>query len=275
MMSEAISIDDLSAEAEEAASGDVLLVATEGFEGPLHLLLDLARRQKVDLRHVSIFDLAQQYLNFIRDAKARRIDLAADYLLMAAWLAFLKSRLLLPKEDKSGDETENAEEMAERLAFRLKRLDAMRSAAEALQNGHVTGNVIFLRGQPEQPKVVRHTEYDASLYLLSQALGALRKRREEVRPHRIEKQFVLPLEAARASLKSIMPSIEEWASLDTIRRRVTLPDQKLPENSVTASVFTAALELARDGEVDMRQDLHFAPLYLRNSAAQNREAPQP
>ncbi len=273
-MSGTVSIDDLSAGAEEASADDVLCIATEGFEGPLHLLLDLARRQKVDLRHVSILDLAEQYLAFVRDAKARRIDLAADYLLMAAWLAYLKSRLLLPKEDASANEAENAGDMADRLAFRLKRLEAMRTAAAALQNGHVTGNVVFLRGQPEQPKVVRHTEYDASLYLLAQALGAIRWRREEVRPHRIEKQFVLPLEAARTSLKSIMPSIGDWASLETIRRRVALPDSDLPERSVTASVFTAALELARDGEIDMRQSQHFTPLYLRGSAAQNREATQ-
>ncbi|MEM9669492.1 MAG: ScpA family protein [Pseudomonadota bacterium] len=271
-MSDSITIDALSVEAEEADGQDVLLVSTEGFEGPLHMLLDMARRQKVDLRQVSILDLANQYLAFIKEAKARRIDLAADYLLMAAWLAYLKSRLLLPKEEKEGGDVETAEDMAERLAFRLKRLDAMREAAEALQNGPTLDNVVFLRGMPEKPKVIKHSEYDTGVYHLTQAFGTIRVRKEEARPHRIAQQLVLPLEAARQSLKSLVPELDEWRSLDHVRRQVSLPDSELPECSVTASVFSAALELVRDGDVDVKQHDHFTPLYLRGVVRQEGEA---
>ncbi|MEO1476337.1 MAG: ScpA family protein [Pseudomonadota bacterium] len=271
-MSDAVTIDALSAEAEEADSHEVLLVSTDGFEGPLHMLLDMARRQKVDLRQVSILDLANQYLTFIKDAKARRIDLAADYLLMAAWLAYLKSRLLLPKTEKQDSDSESAEDMADRLAFRLKRLEAMREAAEALQSGPVLDNVVFLRGMPEQPKVIKHTEYDTSVYHLTQAFGAIRVRKEEARPHRIEQQLVLPLEAARQSLKSMVPELDDWQSLDHIRKQVSLPDSELPECSVTASVFSAALELVRDGDVDVKQHEHFTPLYLRGVLRQEGSA---
>ncbi|MEL7129981.1 MAG: ScpA family protein [Pseudomonadota bacterium] len=274
-MTDGVTIDSLSAGAEDAAVEEAFIVNTEGYEGPLHLLLDMARRQKVDLLHVSILDLAKQYLAFIEDAKARRIDLAADYLLMASWLAYLKSRLLLPKTDNTEGSEDTAEDMADRLAFRLKRLEAMRTAGEALQNGPILDNVVFLRGAPEQPKIIKHTEYDATLYHLTQAFGAIRLRKEEAAPHRIEKQYVLPLEAARQSLRSLLPDMDQWASLDAIRRKVALPGTELPERSITASVFSAALELARDGDVDVRQDAHFTPLYLRGLAQETSEGAAP
>lgn len=191
---------------------------------------------------------------------------------MAAWLAYLKSRLLLPKTEKQDSDSESAEDMADRLAFRLKRLEAMREAAEALQSGPVLDNVVFLRGMPEQPKVIKHTEYDTSVYHLTQAFGAIRVRKEEARPHRIEQQLVLPLEAARQSLKSMVPELDDWQSLDHIRQQVALPDSELPECSVTASVFSAALELVRDGDVDVKQHEHFTPLYLRGVLRQEGSA---
>lgn len=263
MSAEALSIDDLSAEAEDADARDAFIVSTHAYEGPLHMLLDMARRQKVDLLNVSILDLAKQYLTFIHEAKSQRIDLAADYLLMAAWLAYLKSRLMLPKPEKNEDGELSGDDMASRLAFRLKRLDAMRAAGEALKNGPLLGNVVFVRGMPEQPKVIKHTEYDTSTYHLVQAFGTIRRRKEEAEPHRIEKQFVLPLESARKSLKSYLPELDEWETLDHIRSQIMMPDTDLPERSVTASMFSATLELARDGDVDMRQSDHFTPLYLR------------
>ncbi|MEQ9435555.1 ScpA family protein [Hyphomonas sp.] len=265
MSLEAISIDALSADAQDAEAGDIFRVDVDGYEGPLHLLLELARRQKVDLLHLSILDLAVQYLVFIEDAKTQRMDLAADYLLMASWLAFMKSRLLLPKPDKLDDDEPSGEEMAERLAFRLKRLDAMRMAVQELEAGPVLNNVIFLRGRPEQPRVVKHTEFKASLYELTQAFGAIRERKEQEAPHKIEQQFVLPLELARTTLRALREQLSQWSSLDDIRISMTEVDPLLPPRSVTASVFAAALELARDGEVDVRQDAHFAPLYLRNA----------
>lgn len=265
MSLDASSIDALSADAQDAEGGDIFRVDVDGYEGPLHLLLELARRQKVDLLHLSILDLALQYLAFIEDARTRRMDLAADYLLMASWLAFMKSRLLLPKPDMSDDDAPSGEDMADRLAFRLKRLDAMRTAVEELEAGPVLNTVIFLRGRPEQPRVVRHTEFKASLYELTQAFGAIRERKEQEAPHRIEQQFVLPLELARTTLRALRAQLSQWSSLDDIRISMTEVDPLLPPRSVTASVFAAALELARDGEVDVRQDAHFAPLYLRNA----------
>ena len=164
MSSDSVTMETLSSDMEEADIQDIFRVDVGGYEGPLHLLLELARRQKVDLLHLSMFELAEQYLVFIEDAKKRRMDLAADYLLMASWLAFMKSRLLLPKPEKPEEDEPTGEEMAARLAFRLKRLDAMRDAVKELQGGPILDNVVFLRGTPEQPKVIRHTEWNASLY---------------------------------------------------------------------------------------------------------------
>ena len=263
MSEEMITIDVLSDEAGEAEGADVFVVDTDVFEGPLHLLLELARRQKVDLLKVSISTLAEQYLDFIHAAKSKRIDLAADYLLMASWLAYLKSRLMLPKPEKAEDGEETSEDMAKRLAFRLKRLDGIRQAARELTSGPILGERVFLRGMPEQPQVVKHTEYDTSLWHIMQAFGSIRGRQQKAAPHRIEKQFVLPLESARASLMTLRPELRDWASLDSIRSQLHEADPDVPERSVTASVFSAALELARDGDVELRQEIHFAPLYLR------------
>jgi len=265
MSVDAISIDALSADAQDAEAGDIFCVDVDGYEGPLHLLLELARRQKVDLLHLSILDLAIQYLGFIEDAKSKRMDLAADYLLMASWLAFMKSRLLLPKPEKPDEDGPSGEAMAERLAFRLKRLGAMRTAVLELESGPVLNNVIFLRGLPEQPRVVKHTEFKASLWDLTQAFGTIRDRKEKQAPHRIAQQLVLPLELARTTLRALRAQLNQWSSLDEIRISMTDVDPLLPQRSITASVFAAALELARDGEVDVRQDAHFAPLYLRNA----------
>ena len=267
MSSDTISIDALSAGAEDAEGINIFNVEIGGYEGPLHLLLELARRQKVNLLQISMLRLAEQYLSFVEDARTKRIDIAADYLLMASWLAFMKSRLLLPKPEAIEEDEPTGEEMAARLAFRLKRLDAMRQAVRELEAGPVLDRVVFLRGETEQPKVVKHTEFTASLYDLSTALGAIRDRREKERPHRIEQQMVLPLEQARTTLRGLREQLDQWASLADIRTAMTDINPEVPERSVTASVFSAALELTRDGEVDLRQDTHFAPIYMRRVAA--------
>lgn len=267
MSSETISIDALSAGAEDAEGVNIFTVEIGGYEGPLHLLLELARRQKVNLLQISMLRLAEQYLAFVEDARAKRIDIAADYLLMASWLAFMKSRLLLPKPEAIEEDEPTGEEMAARLSFRLKRLEAMRQAVRELEAGPVLDSVVFLRGETEQPKVVKHTEYTASLYDLSTALGTIRDRREKERPHRIEQQLVLPLEQARTTLRGLREQLDQWASLADIRTAMTDINPEVPERSVTASVFSAALELTRDGEVDLRQDTHFAPIYMRRVAA--------
>jgi len=272
MSDDQISFSDLSAEAEEAGGEDAFIVDVGAYEGPLHLLLELARRQKLDLLRVAMLPLAEQYLGFIEDARTKRIDLAADYLLMAAWLAFLKSRLLLPRPEKLADDELSGEEMAAQLAFRLKRLDAMRSAADELFGGPTLGERVFLRGMPEQPRIIRHREFDTTLYHLTQAIGAIRGRKEKGAPHRIEHQFVLPLETARDRLRQITPALADWASLDAIRDGIVQEGDDIPPRSVTASVFSAALELVRDGDVMVRQDAHFGPLYLRGSDPRPMEA---
>jgi len=263
---EAISIDALSADVAEADGVNLFSVDVPGYEGPLHLLLELARRQKVNLLQISMLQLAEQYMTFIEDARSKRIDLAADYLLMASWLAFMKSRLLLPKPEALGDDEPTGEEMAARLAFRLKRLDAMREAVRELEAGPVLNNVVFLRGAPVQPKVVKLTEFTATLYDLTSAFGFIRDRKEKEAPHRIERQPVMALEQARNTLRGLRQQLENWSSLDDIRTALCESTPELPGRSVTASVFSAALELTRDGEVDMRQDAHFSPIYLRNAA---------
>ncbi len=246
---------------DEIGADEALVVDVEGYEGPLHLLLDLARRQRVDLRRVSVLALAQQYLAFIREAKARRIDLAAEYLVMASWLAFLKSKMMLPAPQKPETDEETGEGMAQRLAFRLARLEAMREAADNLFDGALLGRDVFARGMPEQPKVVKHTQYDTTLYHLAQAFGAITGRREQEKPHTVERQFVLPLEIARDRLRGIAPKLEQWRAIQDLSHE--LGNLELPERSRLASLFSATLELARDGDVDMRQDCHFAPLYLK------------
>lgn len=266
MSSEGISIDALSADVADADGVNLFTVDVPGYEGPLHLLLELARRQKVNLLQISMLQLAEQYIGFIEDARTKRIDLAADYLLMASWLAFMKSRLLLPKPEAPDEDEPTGEEMAARLAFRLKRLDAMRQAVRELEAGNVLNKSVFLRGAPVQPKVVRLTEYTASLYDLTSAFGMIRDRKEKERPHRIEPQPVMALEVARNTLRGLRKQLDTWSSLDDIRTALSENTPDVPGRSVTASVFSAALELTRDGEVDIRQDAHFAPIYLRNAA---------
>ena len=271
MSAEAISIDALSADVAEADGVNLFSVDVPGYEGPLHLLLELARRKKVNLLQISMLQLAEQYMTFIEDARSKRIDLAADYLLMASWLAFMKSRLLLPKPEAPGDDEPTGEEMAARLAFRLKRLGAMREAVRELEAGPVLNNVVFLRGAPVQPKVVRLTEFTATLYDLTSAFGFIRDRKEKEAPHRIEKRPVMALEQARSTLRGLRQQLENWSSLDDIRAALCENTPELPGRSVTASVFSAALEMTRDGEVDMRQDAHFSPIYLRNAARAGEE----
>jgi len=200
------------------------------------------------------------------------MDLAADYLLMAAWLAFLKSRLLLPKPEKARQDEDDPEELSARLAFRLKRLDAMREASTALMDRAKLGQDVFVRGAPERARVLKTVEYDTTIYHLTQAFGAMRDRKAQDAPHRFEHQFVLPLEKARDNLRQIGLSLHEWATLDSLRDRLRAETDDIPEESVTASVFSAALELTRDGDVDVRQDRHFGPLYLRGAGPQREGA---
>lgn len=240
-----------------------LLVAVDGFEGPLDLLLTLARSQKVDLAKISVLKLAEQYLEFIGQARALRIELAADYLVMAAWLAFLKSRLLLPPP--ALDDEPSGEELAARLAFRLERLAAMREAAARLMGRDRLGREFFARGEPESVAIERRTTWNVTLSDLLKAYARLQTR-EEYRPLAVHRPSVLAVEAALSRLRATIGGVSDWARLASF-----LPDEwraaPARRRSAVASTFSAMLELARQGEVEIRQEAVFAPIYLRGRAA--------
>ncbi|SFV33059.1 segregation and condensation protein A [Hyphomicrobium facile] len=246
------------------AEGEAFVVDIEGFEGPLDLLLALARTQKVDLTKISILALVEQYLGFIAEAQLMKLELAADYLVMAAWLAYLKSRLLLPKE-KDNAETASAEEMAQRLSFRLMRLEAMRDKAAILLTRRRLDQDVFARGQPEHVKVTRDTTYTATVYDLLKAYADQRKRTIRV-VHVVKARRVWSIKEARQRLERLVgASAGDWAQLDLFL------EQYLPRNeeerSALASSFGATLEMAREGLIELRQDEPFAPIYMRKREA--------
>jgi segregation and condensation protein A len=244
--------------------GEALLIDVEGFEGPLDLLLALARTQKLDLAHISVLALAEQYLNFIRDAQSLRLELAADYLVMAAWLAFLKSRLLLPKE-KSDDATLSGEELAARLSFRLMRLEAMRTAAAQLMTRKRLGQDVFPRGMPEAIKTIRERQYTAQIYDLLKAYTDQRSRTSIKRAHVVKRRTVWSIKDARLRLEKMMGgAVGSWMQLDLFIEQY-LPTPELSRTAI-ASSFGATLEMAREGVVDIRQDQPFAPIFMRRRA---------
>lgn len=242
-----------------AGSEPALLIDVQGFEGPLDLLLFLARNQKVDLSRISVLALAEQYLIFIESARRIRLELAADYLVMAAWLAYLKSRLLIPQQAK--DEGPSGEEMAQTLAFRLKRLEAMREAATRLINRNRLGRDVYPRGAPEHVPTHANNSYEASLYDLLTAYAGLRQR-QSVSQVTIERRRVWSLTDARHILTRMIGEIGDWTALEHYLLRF-LPN---PEDRVTAiaSAFAASLELVREGRLEIRQERAFDPIYLRS-----------
>ena len=256
------SILEALADSEESARalGDPTLnVDVDGFEGPLDLLLELARRQKVDLAKISILALADQYLSFIEEVRKLRIEIAADYLVMAAWLAYLKSRLLVPAAADDSEEP-SGEEMAAMLAFRLQRLEAMREAGRRLINRNRLGRDFFARGMTEAMDIEVTTEYSATLYDLLTAYASMRQRRS-VSQVTIARREVWSLADARELLGRFFGDMADWTPLDHFLVRY-LPDPKM-RATVLASSFAASLEMAREGLVSMRQEKAFAPIYLR------------
>ncbi|MBS0235604.1 MAG: segregation/condensation protein A [Proteobacteria bacterium] len=246
------------------AAGEAFVVDIDGFEGPLDLLLALARTQKVDLAKVSILALVEQYLSFIAEAQRLKLEIAADYLVMAAWLAYLKSRLLLPKDKDSAD-TASAEELAQKLSFRLMRLEAMREKAAILLTRRRLDRDVFGRGLPEEVKVTRDTTYTATVYDLLKAYAEQRKRTIRV-VHVVKARRVWSIKEARQRLEKLVGATEgDWAQLDLFL------EQYLPKNeeerSALASSFGATLEMAREGLVELRQDAPFAPIYMRKREA--------
>ncbi len=251
-------------DAENAPSAaETFIVDVEGFEGPLDLLLALARTQKVDLAHVSILALVEQYLTFINEAQRLKLEIAGDYLVMAAWLAFLKSRLLLPKE-KTEDGQETAEEMAQKLSFRLARLEAMRNAMAQLMTRKRLGRDVFPRGMPEGVKTVRDTEWTAQIYDLLKAYADQRRRTVKV-SHVVKARKVWSIKDARTRLEKLVGQTTGlWTQLDLFLHHY-LPETAPAEEqkTVVASSFGATLEMAREGYVELQQEAPFAPLYVR------------
>ncbi|MCF3642131.1 segregation/condensation protein A [Rhizobium sp. TRM95111] len=245
-------------DAGRARGEESLVVDIAGFEGPLDLLLHLARTQKVDLAKISVLALAEQYLVFVESAQRIRIELAADYLVMAAWLAYLKSRLLIPKPAR--DDGPSGEEMAAALAFRLKRLEAMRDAATKLVNRNRLGRDVFARGAPEHIPAERRSAFDASLYDLLTAYASLRQR-HAITQVTIEKRTVWSLAEAREVLARLIGEIDDWTALDHfLLRYMSDPKERV---TAIASAFAATLEMVREGQLQIRQDGAFRPIYLR------------
>jgi segregation and condensation protein A len=246
-------------EAGDRTSGDPsLVIDVDGFEGPLDLLLHLARNQKVDLARISVLALAEQYLGFIDRARALRLELAADYLVMAAWLAYLKSKLLIPKTQE--DEGQSGEEMAAVLQFRLKRLEAMRDAAAKLVNRNRLGRERFVRGMAEMVVVETSSQYRASLYDLLTAYAAQRQRRAISRVD-IAQRTVWSLKEARSILVRLIGEMRDWTALDQyLIAYIATPEERA---TAIASAFAASLELVREGDLEIRQEGAFRPIYLR------------
>ena len=249
--------------------GDVeaLLINIDGYEGPIDVLLDMARTQKVDLREISILQLVRQYLSFIERAKELRLELAAEYLVMAAWLAYLKSRLLLPQE-KTEEGEYSGEQMAEALQFQLRRLEAMRDIGQKLLARPQLGVNVFARGMPDGLHTKFQTEWQVSLYDLLKAYGDI-NRRKEYTNYEMPIFNVLSMEDAASNLAKMLGNLPRsgphsvWTTLQSfIPEGITDP---LLVRSTVASTFTAGLEMAKQGKLEIRQDAAFKPIYLRTA----------
>jgi len=252
-------MDDVSEE-------ERLIVDIEGFEGPLDVLLTLSRTQKVDLKQISILDLVKQYLEFVQQARELRLELAADYLVMAAWLAYLKSRLLLPEEENE-DEL-SAEELAARLTYQLQRLGAIRDRAAELMSRNQMGRDMFARGAPEPVIVTRHHTYELSLYDLLKAYSE-QKTRGAAADIRIHKRAVYTLDKAIERLSEMLGLAIDWTDLEQFMPSDIVDPQII--RSAKASMFTASLELAKNGKADIIQKQLFGPLFIRGRKQENAE----
>jgi len=244
--------------AERTIEDPAFTVDLDGFEGPLDLLLELARRQKVDLAKISVLALAEQYLLFIEAARKLRLELAADYLVMAAWLAFLKSRLLLPAPPRSAEP--DASELAEALARRLRNLEAIRRAAQLLMNRPRLGRDVFARGAPEIVEIARRTAYEARLYDLLAAYARQAQKHANATV-RLRTRSVWSLAEARETLTRLIGQAFDWTAFDEWLIEACV-DPKM-RRSARASSFSASLELVREGRIELRQDRTFAPIWIR------------
>ena len=257
-MADIVDFDKYAEDAPVAVQSFV--VDLEGFEGPIDVLLQLARDQKVDLVHISILELADQYLGFVAEARRRNLELAADYLVMAAWLAYLKSRLLLP--DLSSEEEPSGEEMAAALQYQLRRLEAMQNAGQELLERDRLGQDFFARGQPERFKPREVEILDATLYDLLRAYADQHRRKRAHEPMHIEPFEIFTVEDALQRLRRLLGRTPEWQNLWTF-----LPDdlkEGILTRSAVASTFSASLEMAKEGKISIRQTSTFGPIFLQS-----------
>ena len=253
-------------EQDRASDDRAFTVDLDGFEGPLDLLLELARRQKVDLARISVLALAEQYLQFVEAARKKRLELAADYLVMAAWLAFLKSRLLLPASPQAAEP--DASELAEALAQRLRKLEAIRKAAGLLFDRARLGRDVFSRGEPEAVEVARRTHWETDLYALLVAYARQAQKHARARV-RFKAREVWSLAEAREALARLVGASADWTAFDDWLLDACLdPGMR---RSARASSFSASLELVREGKIEIRQDKIFAPLWIRPAAPADAE----
>jgi segregation and condensation protein A len=260
-----IATEDAAFAGDENRGSDepTLIVDVEGFEGPLDVLLALARAQKVDLGKISILALANQYLSFIEQSRQMRLELAADYLVMAAWLAYLKSRLLLP--EPVAPQGMSAADMATALALRLKRLDAIRSAGARLFERPLLGRDVFGRGDPQPIAEIRRPEWSATLYDLISSYATERQRQTQMRV-RLAKRTVWSLAEARAILERLIGTSCDWSRLDAYL--ITYLVEPAMRATVLASSLAAMLEMTREGAVEVHQAAAFEPIYVRRRPAE-------
>ncbi|UWQ30134.1 ScpA family protein [Leisingera sp. M523] len=259
-MAEQTLFSDADTTVEERLAAEALIVDVDGFEGPLDLLLTLSRTQKVDLRKISVLELAKQYLTFVNKAKELRIELAADYLVMAAWLAFLKSRLLLPPDP--AEDGPSGEELAAHLAFQLERLQAMRDASARLLARDRLDRDFFARGEEESVARIKTVTYTANLLDLMQAYARIRTK-EDFRPFVMDRESVFTMEEALERMRQLLGFTGGWTDLISY-----LPDgwhsDPVKRRSATASTFAASLQLVKEGRLELRQSEIFAPIQLRS-----------
>ncbi|QHQ34265.1 segregation and condensation protein A [Algicella marina] len=246
---------------EARLAAEALVVDVDGFEGPLDLLLTLARTQKVDLRRISVLALAEQYLGFVEQAKKLRIELAADYLVMAAWLAFLKSRLLLPPDP--AEEGPSGEDLAAHLAFQLERLEAMRRAAAQLMGRDQLGRDFFARGEPQAMTTKKKVEYSATVLDLMQAYARI-KTRDDFQPFHLKRGPIYTMEQALERMRGLIGHATEWSALEQFLPEGWQLDPK-KRRSAVAATFAASLELVKSGRLSIRQEETFAPIQLRRN----------
>lgn len=247
----------------EAAEGrDALLVALGQFEGPLHVLLELARARKVDITRMPVGEIADQYLAFIAEARAANIELAGDYLVMAAWLALLKSRLLIPRPQLAEDEPDPLQQAAA-LRLKLMHIELARAGAKRLDALPQLGRDVFLNGRPTPTVVTKNTAWRADLYELLNAYCAERAKSVRKRAYRTQVRRAYPLETARKRLEQALAKLEDWRAIDAVAPEAEFGPDAPPPQSYLASTFGAALELARERKMELRQAEAFAPLFVR------------